>query len=166
MTARTSALVECLVFLALMYASYLFGAHNAQLACEAAKVKPMAQAIENHNQKAARAQQVEKKTVTAVAQNNAVFDLLDAEVKKYAEKNTAATDCGLDADGLRIWRAANSGAAPSGAGQPDGSLSGPTTAAGQRQAGGPAGQSHDGGADLPQLPQSPPGADRLDGGSH
>lgn len=164
MTARVSPLVECLVFVASLYAAFLYGAHQERIACEAAKVKPLEQSIKTHNEKAARGQLVEKTTVGAVAQNNAVFDLLDAEVKKYAEKNRAATDCGLDDDGLRLWRAANAGTEPTGSGQPDGSLPGTTAAARQWQAGRAAGEPYDGSAHLPQLPQGISGPDPLDGG--
>lgn len=161
---RAVPVVELLVFLALMFAAYKFGARNGQLACQAAKVAPLVQSIETHNKKAARAQQVEKKTVAAVAHTDAVFDLIDAEVKKYAEKTAANDDCGLDDDGLRLWRAANAGAEPVGAGQPDGGVSSGVAAASQRQAGGPAGQPHNIRADLPQVPPVVPGAGRLDGG--
>lgn len=164
MTPRSSLVVELLAFLGALYLAYQYGVNHSQLVCEAAKVQPLVQAIQSHNTKAAAGQRVEKATFAAVAQNNAAFDLLDAEVKKYAEQNRAVADCGLDDDGLRLWRAANAGAGLAGAGQPDGSLPGAAAAAGQRQAGGPAGKPRAGGSDLPQLPQGVPGADRVDGG--
>lgn len=163
---RAVPVVELLVFLALMFAAYKFGAHNAQLACQAAQVKPLTKSIETHNKKAVRAQQVEKSTLAAVARTDAVFDLIDAEVQKYAETKAAADDdCSLDDDGLRLWRAANAGAEPVGAGQPDDGVSGRTAAAGQRSAVGAGEEPRRRRADLPQVPPVVPGADRLDGGS-
>jgi hypothetical protein len=161
---RYTPVVECLVFLALLFASYKFGVHNAEMACEAAKIKPLQQSIAVHNAKAARGLQVEKQTVVDVAQTDAVFDQIDMEVKKYEQSHPAAAGCGLDADGLRLWRAANAGTEPDDAGQSDASVSQGTAPAGQRQGAGPAGQPHAGGTDLPQVPQDVPRPGQVAGG--
>ncbi|HEU0283265.1 MAG TPA: hypothetical protein VFQ99_05735 [Gallionella sp.] len=54
-----------------------------------------------------------------------VYRTIKVEAENNVEKNAVVyADCGLDADGLRLWNAANSGSAAPVPGEPDGGLSG------------------------------------------
>jgi hypothetical protein len=92
-----------------------FGYRYADNACEAQQGKAQAEVVVQHNDAADSGQAVEKKSVQRAAKTEAVFNGIQKGVTTYAQ-NHPVDDCRLDADGLRLWRAANANtdALPSG----------------------------------------------------
>lgn len=82
---------------------------------------------------------------------------LHQEVIRYVTANPTSA-CSLDADGMRIWRAANAGdpAASDAAGVADPAVPGPSAAV-QPAAGGSAGQPRHGGGSVLPVPGAAPG---------
>jgi hypothetical protein len=116
---------------------YQFAARNTNNAVQATRVVVMEKAIDHHNVLAAAGQKVEAKASLKQAKTEAHFEQLHTEVLTYAQTHPFATDCSIDADGLRIWRSANSNAETAGAGEPDPGLRGSATAKEWQDAGPP-----------------------------
>ena len=131
--------------------------------CEAAKVKPLEQAIEHHDQVAAVAQVVEQKTATIVAKTEATFNGIQLGVLNYAQNHPLDSDCSIGADGLRVWNAANADSNP----DPTGERFTGLPAAGPTEIGqdaGSAGGPRSDGQGVPPVPGASPGLDQLDQG--
>lgn len=133
--------------------TYRFAADNVNNARDAATASVLVASIEQHDRKADAGQRAETKAVARIVRTESTFQRLDQEVLRYAQTHAGITDCGLDADGLRTWTAANANALPEadGAGQLDDGLPGPA-GTGQRQDHGPAVEPRASGEAVPQMP--------------
>lgn len=96
------------------------------------QVKAQAQVIDTHDKKEERGHQVEKASVKKQAAQDQFFDRLEVEAAHATNNKTessAAAECVLDAERLRIWRAANAGAEAAGVSSFDRTVPGFATAA-------------------------------------
>lgn len=147
MSKSTSILIAVLAGLFLFVAGYLTGKSNEQTANQAAQGKALEAAVEKHDQTAAAGQVVEQQSEARAAKTEAAFNIIQKGVVTYAQKHPVAgpgSQCGIDPDGLRLWRAANDGADACTAGGEDGALPA-AAAAGEWKPDGPAGEPHRGG---------------------
>ncbi len=129
----------------LIGAGYAWGHKDASNVCAAGQAKKQRQAQGTADKETTRREGVAAGRETSREQIRIVY----RTIKEKAHETPVDAACGLDACGLRIWNAANAGAAPPVCGQPDDGM--PRTAAGPLgQPGRPAGQPHrDGGAVQP-----------------
>lgn len=160
MTPRLIVLLGILWLVSLLWA-YRFGVGNEQNVCEAAKVKPLVQAIEHHDQVAAAGNTIERKTVARVKKTEAIFNGIQQGVFQYAQTHPIASECALDPDGMRLWRAANANTKPDGTGSGHAGMPGAGTAALGQDAGS-AGRSRSDGEGIPPMPGTSPGTGELD----
>ena len=131
------------------------GYRYADNACQAEKLAAQDVVIEEHDDAARAGKVVERETVRRAAKTEAVFNDVQQGVVAYVQTHPAAV-CSLDADGLRLWNAANQGADPAAAGERDATV--PGVAAGdERDDDGPADQSHRGRQGVSPVPGSAPG---------
>lgn len=149
----------------LFIGGYFLGKADQRTDDDAAKLKPLQQAIVRHNVAAAAGQAVEQKTVAAVAKTEARFKGIIRGVSQHATQNlqALAADCSLDPDGLRLWRAANANADS----EPATSGYGGLPAAGTARLGqdaGLAGQPRGDGQGVSPVPGASPGPDGLAAG--
>lgn len=121
-TILLSLLFDLLMIVAMGVTGYFWGVHNARTACEAAKVVPLVQSIEQHNEKVAVGQVVERQAARQAAKTESFFTGVERGVLTHAQTHPVAGDCSLDADGLRLWRDANRGPEADGAGAPQDGL--------------------------------------------
>lgn len=134
--------------------------HNAN---EANKLRAVEGRIERHNTAAVAGNAAEGQAAARAQTTEKHFQVIRQKEIVYVQNQAGATGCGLDADGLRLWRDANAGADPVAAGAPDAAMPG-TAAADERSADRSALQPpHDGAAAAP-VPGSSAGAGRMDGG--
>ena len=145
--------------------TYRFASENVHNAVQAAAVTSLVANVEQHNRKADEGLAVEKQVATRQAATEANFQRIEEEVLTYAEKHAGDVECGLDADGLRIWNAANANTEPKTAspGEPDRGLPG-TAHSDERQEERAAGQPRTGGEAVPQMPGEPSRLSELDQG--
>jgi hypothetical protein len=152
--------LAAIVFGAGLYFGYTYERND----CQAEQAEAQVEAVEIHDQAAEAGQEVERQAVRRRVKTDAVFNGIQQGVISYAQTHPVATDCRLDADGLRLWAAANAGADPESACRSD-DLVRALAAAGERCDDGSADQSHRRGSGLSPVPGSAPGADRLAGGN-
>ena len=126
------------------------GHRAASNACEAQKLQAVGRAISQAKQVASEDAQVSRAYEGQREQVRTVYRTITKEVNHYVDTHPDSRGCGLDADGLRIWRAANAGDAAAVSGEPDYGLSG-TAAAGKRHLGRIAPEPRGGGEPLPGL---------------
>jgi len=162
MSKATSILIAVLAGLVLFVAGYFIGKSNEQTANQAEQGKALEVAVEKHDQAAAAGQVVEQQSEARAAKTEAAFNTIQKGVVTYAQKHLAGpgSQCGLDPDGLRLWRAANDGADAGTAGGEDGALPA-AAAAGEWKPDGSAGEPRRGGEGVSPVPGSAPGVDRL-----
>ena len=154
-------LAAVLVGIGLFLGGYFTGKSNEHNADEAKKGEALETAVEKHDQAEAVGQEVERQSAVRAAKTESVFNGIQQGVVTYAQNHPAA-DCSLDADGLRLWRAANDGADAEAAGSGQGGMPA-AAAAEERQPDGSAGEPRDGGQAVPPVPGPAQGADRLAG---
>ncbi len=113
---------------------YWFGHHTESNACQADKVTQVSRAIEQATELAKQDAEVsqgfeQQRTATETESRR-----LDGEIKHYVTSSHPAVDfdCGLDADGLRLWNSANAGYAVDTSGQRDAGLPGSAAGAGRK----------------------------------
>lgn len=146
-----------LSIIALVAGVYLVGRHNGAAAKvqqqRAELLEHTQRAIEQANELAEQDAQVFAATAVERERVRTVFQTIDREVIRYAQDHASDTGECLDADGLRLWHAANAGSAEAfaPAGKLDYTLSGRAAAAGLGQGDGPAGQPRRGGEAVPRL---------------
>lgn len=166
MSAR-SVLLVCVLWVASLALAYRVGSQHETNKTEAAKVPVLVQAIQTHDAKASAAHQVEVKSTRAAAKTEATFQNINDKVLNYAQTHAGRDDCGLDADGLRLWQAANANADPAAedrtSRRTDSGLPGSTPGR-EREGDGTAGEPRPGGEALPRLPGAAPWPGRVDGG--
>lgn len=112
-------LVVLLLALGLFGAGYAAGSKHASSECIANQAQAQQDAQAQIDETNTRREKVANKRETSREQIRIVY----RTIKEKAHENTVAADCGLDADGLRLWNAANAGAAETLRSQPDYRLS-------------------------------------------
>lgn len=120
--------------------------------CDAARLASVARAVDQAEALAAQDREVLTAGAAQAVRTETVFRTLDREVVRYVQTPAADRPC-LDADGLRLWAAANADDWSLAAAPPRHSLSGfagPSLRAGGR----PVGQPRDDDAGLSHLPGS------------
>lgn len=106
----------------ILAAVYHFGASNARAAVtahyeailaehERAAAQAMAKALEEQQQNAKAAMEAERMELEARAATEQQFKVITKTVTQYVQKNPDKPACTSDADFMRIWNSANSGAA-------------------------------------------------------
>lgn len=86
-----------------------------------ATAKALADQAEKSKANLEAAQAISRANLISQQATQDAFLTLSNEVAEYADTNSNVRSCGLDADGLRLWQAANSGgstAHPAAAGNP------------------------------------------------
>lgn len=98
------------------------GYHAAQLNCQkqqaadqAARDEAAAKVQRSHRESIAAAVAAERAYWQGQAQAETYYNEIEREVIRYVERTPSTPDCGLDADGLRLWQAANRGPSPAAA---------------------------------------------------
>lgn len=156
------AVIAGLAMLAVLFAGgYGVGHRHAANDCEAGRARTQAAAIERHDQAAAAGDAVELKAARRAEKTEAVFNTIKSGEITYAQTHPAAV-CGLDPDGLRLWRDANAGADAVSASELHAGMPA-AAAAGERGAGELAVEPHLGGAAVPPVPGPAQGAGGLAG---
>lgn len=143
------ALVALLILSAVAAYAYRTGHRHATTECEAEKAASVQRAW---NQWAEQARQDAELSATQ-EQSRARIETTFRHLREAVHaRNYVIPDCGLPADGLRDWNAANGGgAAEAPAGQPDGAVRSPP-AGGIGQADGSGRQPSGGGGDVSPVP--------------
>lgn len=137
--------------LALFGGGYKTGSHNADNACVAGQAKGVKAAQTAANTETDRREVIAAKRETSHEEIRVIYKTINRKADENVKQNPAYNTCGLDADGLREWNAANSGSASGVPGEPYLSLH--RAATGQvREATGPAFQSPRGDGDVQGLP--------------
>jgi len=155
MSARTGLLVGLLWLVSILW-TYQFASQNVENAHKAAVVPAIVKAVQKHEEKADKGHQVAATAAAKVAKVDQTFQKIEEGVLTYAQQNPGRADCSLNADGLRLWRAANRGefAEPEGSagrGSPGGVSEGAAGSEG-RGASVAVGQPRGLSQDLPQVP--------------
>lgn len=121
MTLRNVGLIGLALALAIShYSAYRTGksagldsagaTYEAMLAArERATAAALAEALEEANAIAAAAREAERTYWAAQARTDTVYKIITRTVKEYVEATPDLRECGLDADGLRLWNTANAG---------------------------------------------------------
>lgn len=142
---------------ALFVAGYLLGQDDARTDCRAERGERLTRAIAQAEALARQDAEVLTAHETARTRVRATYIHLTREAHRYALDHRDSP-CGLDADGLRLWAAANAGdAEPLAAAAPDYRLR-DTAGPGLGPAGGPADQSRRGDGAPARVPGAAPGA--------
>lgn len=94
---------------------YAIGNKHASSACVAAKTKAQQAAQTKVDETNTRREEVVQAREVSRERIRVVY----RTIKEKADENPVAADCGLDADSLRLWNAANSGGAAPLSGEPD-----------------------------------------------
>lgn len=116
-----------LAAMALFGSGYAAGSKHASSACSAsqAKAQQAAQAkadeTNTHREQVAQSREVKREQIRIV------YRSIQEKANENIQNNAAAYDCGLDADGLREWNAANAGESAPVRSEPDYGLSSATT---------------------------------------
>lgn len=137
---------------------YTIGRTNAINACEADKVAALKRLIAEQARLAEQDHEILSTHEAQQTRIRTVFQTIRQEANNYALVHRDDS-CGLDADGLRIWRTANAGEAPAAA-KPDHGKPGAAPAVLWPNAG-PAFQSRRDGSALPRMQGAAPGAGGL-----
>ena len=157
----TPWLIHLALAVAFLGTGAVFGYRYADNACQANQAKALSVVVTEHNEAAGIGQSVARETVRRTVKTEAVFNGIQQGVTSYAQ-NHPADDCRLDADGLRLWRAANANADALPSSERDAALPGATDAA-ERRDDGPADQSRRGDEGLSPVQGPAPGAGGLVG---
>jgi hypothetical protein len=113
-------IVACVVLLAVVMAAYLRGyasgkqsaqAHYNQLLAERdqAALKQLTEAVIRERQAAEAAAAIEREHLEAELKRAQQQQVVTKVVKEYVHARPDLNRCSLDADGLRLWNAANAG---------------------------------------------------------
>ena len=80
-----------------------------------AREEAEAKALRSHREIMSAAVAAERAYWQGQAQAETYYNEIEREVIRYVERTPSTPDCGLDADGLRLWQAANRGPSPAAA---------------------------------------------------
>lgn len=93
-----------------LFASGLWtGTHLMELAAKANQLDAVQRAIQQANEISEQDGQILATADITRAARRVAAKQLDQEIEKNVEANPAYLECGLDADGLRLWNTANAG---------------------------------------------------------
>lgn len=95
--------------LALFGGGLATGSHLARQAAKAERLDAVQRAIDQGEELARQDGEILATAAVKRAARQVYTKQLDQEIEKNVEANPAYRECGLDADGLRIWNAANAG---------------------------------------------------------
>lgn len=118
-----------LAAMALFGSGYAAGSKHASSACSASQAKAHQAAQAKADEITTHREQVAQQRENSREQIRVVYRTIQEKANENIQNNAAAYDCGLDADGLRSWNAANAGDSAPVRSEPDYGLSG--TAASQ-----------------------------------
>lgn len=107
--------VVALIAATLAISGYVVGHRHAANACAAEKLRAVQRAIMQAEELQREDAEVLRSDIAMQERVRTEFRIITREVVRYVEAHPDRREC-LDADGLRIWNAANAGAAPSAAG--------------------------------------------------
>lgn len=156
MSRSTLALVWLISLLFVGAAAYHYGAKHQRNADEAEKVMAITRAIDQANEVARQDFEIAFATENKLQSHATTFDRITEETRLHVQNHPEYFTCGLDADGLRLWNAANAGSLPDAPSQPDGGMPG-GSAGDERKGGGPGRQPQAGDAVLPRMQGPAPG---------
>lgn len=137
-------------------AGFWAGQKYQRNADEDEKLAAVTRAIEQANDVAEQDLWIATSTENRLQANAATFDRIQEETRRHVQNHPEYFACGLDADGLRLWNAANAGHIEDAPGQPDGGVSGRAVGI-EWQAAGPGRQPQGSDAQLPRLQGPAPG---------
>lgn len=161
MSLSSRILAAVLIGLGLFLGGYFTGKSNEHNADDAKKGKALETAVEKHDEAEAVGQEVERQSAVRSAKTEAIFNGIQQGVITYAQTHRP-DDCGLDADGMRIWRAANDGADFETSSGGQGGVPS-ATAAEEQQPNGSTGEPRSSGQAVPPVPGPASSAGQLDG---
>lgn len=121
----TRIMVVLLCAIVLFGLGYTKGVKQASVSCAADQAKAQQAAQTKVDETNTRREQVAQTREVSRESIRVVY----RTIKEKADEKPVAADCGLDADSLRLWNAANSGDATHLSGEPDYTL--PAAATGQ-----------------------------------
>ena len=107
------------IALGLVGSGYWAGSRNATNACIAGKSKAQVAAVTAAEKETTRREALGTQREVAHEQIRVVYRTIKEKADEYVKKMPEFNACGLDTDGLRLWNAANSGAAANMPGEPD-----------------------------------------------
>ena len=105
--------------LALFLGGYGLGNKQAKTSCIAGQVEAQRAAITQTAKEDVRREAIGAARETSREQIRVVYRTIKEKADEYVKKMPEFNACGLDTDGLRLWNAANSGAAANMPGEPD-----------------------------------------------
>ena len=105
--------------LALFLGGYGLGNKQAKTSCVAGQVEAQRAAITQTAKEDVRREAIGAARETSREQIRVVYRTIKEKADEYVKKMPEFNACGLDTDGLRLWNAANSGAAANMHGEPD-----------------------------------------------
>lgn len=100
------------LLLVLGIGAYAMGHRHASNACAAERLAALSRAITQAERLAREDAEVMAAHVEQAEQVRVVYRTITSEVKRYVDTHPDVARCGLDADGLRLWNAANAGTQP------------------------------------------------------
>lgn len=149
--------VAAAIAAALVFCGYSYRGYQCQVAAQGKEIEDgkareasVQRAIEQANDIARQDAEVSAGYEQSRIELRTVYKTIAKERITYVEKHADLRDCGLDADGLRLWNAANAGTLHADPGKPA-SATGRTTASAEREAPRFVGKPRRGDTDLPQL---------------
>jgi hypothetical protein len=156
------AALSALVF-GLDHLGYARGRAEALAEAAAESGRVMAAAVRDQARRQGLSNSVEAQAVKVKTRIETQFVPIDREVLRYVETHAAVDACALDADGVRLWNAANRGQLAGGAAADDDApVPGAAPAIANREPGRVAGQPRSGNAGVPRLRGGQPGQGGLD----
>jgi len=99
------------IALALFFGGYGLGAKHAKTECMAGQVEAQRAAVAEATKEDLRREAVGTARETTRDQIRIVYKTIKEQARETVNNHPEFNDCGLDADGLRLWNAANSGEA-------------------------------------------------------
>ena len=105
--------------LALFLGGYGLGNNQAKTSCVAGQVEAQRAAITQTAKEDVRREAIGAARETSREQIRVVYRTIKEKADEYVKKMPEFNNCRLDDDGLRLWNAANSGAAANMPGEPD-----------------------------------------------
>lgn len=109
---------ELVIALALVFSGYGWGHKHAQTECVAGQVEAQRAAVAEATKEAIRREAVGTARETTREQIRVVYKTIKEQARETVNHHPEFNDCGLDADGLRLWNAANNGEAAPVSGEP------------------------------------------------
>lgn len=106
------------IALALFFGGYGLGYKHAKTECVAGQVEAQTAAVVTANQENARRETIGASRETSREQIRVIYKTLQVQASETIADHPELNACGLDADGLREWNAANAGEATTLPGEP------------------------------------------------